>query len=577
MEELCKVTEDVTEWRRKAVLELRNRLFDTDKAQGRRNLKIKWRGTHRSGTGQAVEATASSLPLPDSKAEFGIWISFPRFAGDLFPSSPPKNGVPGALWVPKEGSDELRQQLDNLARILFLTESPGGKAYVAEKYSGEEGRRLAESWGIAAIQLRDTLVAGLTPLYSQGKISASVGRGESVPARATLQEALKDLAGRLLDARFRQHPEFTGDVTPQALEGLYQALVKGEGQVGPEMGSPYGYATSYGLPLRIVKSSGTGYALDLGNSRYIQDIESALRAGDGVKVGAVEQKLAMEYGLQPFIANFLARLTVIFRDLRVVRGKGPLAIDDPALFSLESSDLLMPGQRVSHGEWAAFGSFYTAIGAGTVPGELSVRHQDAAWAVLRKFFAHQENAYTQLRKAVVEAAKPVGGAPLQLEQALAAAKALLDTLDRALSEPTSEAGIQALTRAATPSLSLPVMLKNVQEMVDRLKDAEVCDLYGKLRTSEAQASAREVLAQFVAGQKTHHDLVVALQGLRQAEVKPLKKVDKGTGRVVFTASFGQLRTALEGIGVQPGGGWEALGEIANEAEVTVEVRRDAES
>jgi len=229
MAELRKVTQDVTEQRRQAVLGLLNNLFGTDKLQGRRKLNIKWRGTNRSGMVQAVETGAGHLPQPDTKAEFAVWITFPRFPGDPTPPKPPKNGVPGAVWIPREADDQLRQQLDNLARILFLTESAAGKAYIAEKYSGEEGRRLVESWTAAAYQLRESLLAGLTDRYSQGRLSASVSIGENPSTGVTLQDALKDLGARLLDARFRQHPEFTADVTSQALESLYQALIKGTG------------------------------------------------------------------------------------------------------------------------------------------------------------------------------------------------------------------------------------------------------------------------------------------------------------------------------------------------------------
>ncbi|HEY64521.1 MAG TPA: hypothetical protein G4O02_08100 [Caldilineae bacterium] len=579
MEELRKVTQDVTEWRRQAVLDLLNNLFGTDRMQGRRKLNIKWRGTSRSGTVQAVEISASNLPLPDSKAEFGVWISFPRFAGDPQPPHPPKNAVPGALWIPKEADDELRQQLDNLARILFLTESAGGKAYIAEKYSGEEGRRLVERWTAAAFQLREALLHRLTSLYSQGTIDASVSISKSVPDGATLQDALKDLGGRLLDARFRQHPEFTNDVTSQALESLYQALIKGDGRVGPEMGPPYAYAANYGLSLRILRSSGTGYALDLGNSPYIQAIEEALKTGEGERVSALQEKLGKEFGLQPFITEFLARLTVIFRDLRVVRGRGPLAIENPAEFRLQSNDLLMPGQRVSHGQWAAFSRFYTAVGAGTVPGKPSVRYQDAAWAALCQFFAQQERTYTQLRRAATEAAKRVGGAPLPLEQALKDARALLDVIDEALSEPTSEAGIQALAQASIPSKRLPDLLEAIREMVARLEDVELRNLYGQLVTAEAQATAQEALSQYISGQKSRSGLLAELKALRQGEAKlePEMEVGEKRWRVVFKASFGPLRTALEKIGIQPEEGWDSLGELSDDTEVTVEVRRDADS
>jgi hypothetical protein len=208
-----------------------------------------------------------------------------------------------------------------------------------------------------------------------------------------------------------------------------------------------------------------------------------------------------------------------------------------------------------------------------VPGEPSVRHQDDAWAALRKFFALQENAYGQLRKTVAEAAKPVGGAPVQLEQALSTAKDLLAVIDGALSEPTSEAGIQALARAKVPSQTLPAMLEGIREMAGRLQDVEVRNLYGQLRTTEAQAAARDALARYVEGQKSRGDLLAELQELHQVEVKPPSEMK---GQVVLTARFGRLRAALEGIGVRPAGGWGTLGELPDDAEVTIEVRHDAE-
>jgi len=576
MEELRRVTADVTEQRRQVILGLLNRHLGTDKVKGYDKLTIKWRGTNRVGTVQAVEVNTTTLPPPDMKAEFAIWIGFPRFAGDPTPPRPPKNGLPGALWLPKEAGDDLRQQLDNLARILYLTESTAGKAHVAEKYSGKEGQQLTDSWKAAAIQLAETLATTVAQLYNQGKVSASVSIGEHVSAGATLQDALKDLGARLLDARFRQHPEFTSDVTPGALESLYLAFIKGDGKVGPDMGQPYAYVAAYGLPLRIVKSAGLAYTLDLGNSPYIQAIEEMLRPGEGVRFSAAAKNLAAAFGLPSPVAEFLARLIVIFRDRRVLRGKESLAIEDPAQFSLEPNDLLLPGQRVSHGEWAAFGSFYAAIGAGTMSGDLSVRQQDAAWANLRRFLAQQRQAYEQLRKSVAEAARPVGGAPPALEQALQAVKAFLHAVGTALDEPTSEAGIQALIQTSAPDQDLPTVLSAIRDMARRLGDAEVRALYEQLRTAEAQATARETLALYVADQASHNDLVAQLQTLHQAEKKPLV-TGEGEGRqVILTAPFGPLRTALQGIGVQPAGGWEAWSELADDVLVTVEVRHDVE-
>lgn len=576
-EELRRVSADVTEWRRRALLELMGNLFGTDKTQGRANLNVKWRGTRRAGTVQAVEPTASVLPPADAKAEFSVWIGLPRFAADPRPPAPPRNGVPGALWLPREASEETAQQLDNLARILWLTESPDGKRHIAEKYSGEEGRRLSESWGAARIQLADTLRSGLDVLYRQGSVSASVSAGEQISGGPTLQDALKDLAGRLLDARYRQHPEFTADVTPKALESLYQALLKGDGRVGVEMGEPLAYAQGYGIPLRIVRPEGTGYVLDLGNSRYIQEIEGALTGSEGVTVSGLEKKLASEFGLEPQVTRFLARLTVVFRDRRVVRGQTSLAIDDPAGLELSANDILRPGQRVSAGEWAAFGQWYSAIGAGTVPGEPSVRHQDAAWASVRKFVEQQARSYTQQRKAAVEAAKAVGGAPPQLEQALNSCKSVLETAQAALKEATSEEGIRALAGASTPAHTLPVTMASIQEMVGRMQDPEVVQLYGQLRTSEKQAQAREAIAEYVTGKKPYQELIAELAALRQVEVRPPEKKDttqKGPRRLVLHAHFGQLRSALEGIDVSQAEGWEEWEGVSDDAAVIVEVRHD---
>lgn len=376
--ELRKVTADIAESRRKLLLELFNGLFGTDKAKGQSKLDAKWRGTRRSGAVLAVEATATNLPQPETKPEFAIWISFPRFAGDLQPPAPPKNGLPGALWVPLEASDDVRQKLDDLARILYLTDTQAGKAYIAEKYAGEEGRHLTSAWAAAAFQLRDALQSALVPLYRQGAVTASLDTVSGVSGGPTLLDAVKDLAGRLLDARFRQHPEFTADVTPQALESLYQAFIKGDGRVGPDAGAPHLYAGHYGLPLRAVRPSGTAYLLDLGTSPYFQAIAGALAAGEGASLPDVEKKLAAEFGLQSFVTDFLARLGVVYRDWRVVRQNKPLAIDDPANFSVQSNDVLMVGERVSQAEWASFSAYYQAVGAGGAPAEPSVRHQDAA-------------------------------------------------------------------------------------------------------------------------------------------------------------------------------------------------------
>jgi len=569
IEELGRVQEDVTEYRRKTVLELLNGLLGTDKVQGQRRASIKWRGTNRSGTLQAVESHASNLPPPEAKAEFCIWVAFPRFAGD--PPSPamPKTGIPAALWVPKEAGNDLAQQLDNLARICFLTESPAGRAYIAEKYSGEEGKRLIESWTAAAIQLRENLAKALTDLYRQGKVTASPNVGDRVLGGVTLQDAVRDLAGRLLDVRFRQHPEFTSDVTPQALESLYQALVKGEGKVGPEAGTPHDYTAKYGLPLRIVKPAGTCFDLDLGNSPYVQEIEEFLHGSEGVKVSAVEKRLADIFGLQPFLAEFLMRVMVIFRDLRVLRGKSPLAVDDAAQLKLDSSDLLIAGQRVSHGEWAAFANFFAALGAGQAPEAPSVRYQDAAWSTLTRFVEQQGKAYEQLRKEVAQAAKLFQGPPAELEQALEEVKATLEDLDKALAEATSEAGIRILVKTAPPERPLPEVLREIREMAGRLQDAEVRRLYEQLPSEEARATARGKLAQYIAGQEARKELIDDLGGRIQEQLPSKRKVH-------LTVRFAELRAALDSIGAQPAGGWEALGQIADDAEVTVEVCYDAQ-
>ncbi|MBC7251327.1 MAG: hypothetical protein H5T62_13695 [Anaerolineae bacterium] len=422
--------------------------------------------------------------------------------------------------------------------------------------------------------MRESLLAGLTDLYSQGRLSASVSIGENPSVGATLQDALKDLGARLLDARFRQHPEFTADVTPQALESLYKALIKGDGRIAPEMGQPHNYAAHYGLPLRIVRPAGTAYALDLGNSPYVQTIEEALKGGDGVRVRDLQERLGRDFGLPPFLTDFLARLTVIFRDLRVVRGREPLPIENPGQLSLHGNDLLMLGQRVSHGEWAAFTTFYTAIGAGTLPDQPSVHRQDAAWASLRQFVNRQGSTYAQLRQAVTEAATPLGGAPRELEQALQQIKAVLDQVEEALDEPTSEAGIRWLTRTTSPSQSLSQMLQEAREMSGRLQDVEVRGLYQQLHKSPSQVTAREAIAQYVTGQMQRKELVAQLQTLRQEEKEPL--VVPGIGSLRLKVRFGALRKALEDGGLQPAEGWGALSELPDDAEVTVEVRQDAE-
>ena len=100
-----------------------------------------------------------------------------------------------------------------------------------------------------------------------------------------------------------------------------------------------------------------------------------------------------------------------------------------------------------------------------------------------------------------------------------------------------------------------------------------------MRTGEAHVEGREILARYVVGQTSHSDLVTEFQELIRREAKPPARGggdDERIPRLVLTVRFGQLRAAFEGVGLQPEGGWDVLGNLASDTEVIVEVRRNAE-
>ena len=574
MEELRKLADDVSEERRQAVREILGSFFGTDSKDGRRNLDIKWRGTSRRGWVQAVETGTAGLPQPPDTAEFAIWIGLPRFAGDRCPPAPPANGVPGALWLPAEASDEVSQRLERLARIIYLTRSEKGKTLVAEKYSGEQGRDLKLRWDVAAQQLLETLKSELEPLYHQGTVQSSRNVGGTVPFASTLQETLKDLAARLLDTRYRQHPSFTKEVTAQALEGLYQALIKGEGRVRPDMGEPYSYAQAYGEPLRVLKPSGTSYVVDMGNSRYVQELEQKVKGAQGARLADLRKHLAEMFGLQSQVSDFLARLAVAFRDLRVLRNNKPVAVPDLASLKLEPGDMLAPGGRVTQAEWAAFAKYYSAVGLGNLAGEPSVRAQDAAWAELARSHSEWEKRAQALRNRAATAGKAVGGAPEAIDTALKSVEATLGDIRVTLTAPSSEAGIAALAKLTAPKTSVAEQLAKAEEMVARLERLEQLDAggaYGRL-TDEEIRIFRELIAEYVGGTK---DI-----GTVQAFATRLPRPGFGGGeatkaKVKLRARWGKLRQSLEHLGAKPVDGWGGLDSLSDDAEVTVEVRSDA--
>ncbi len=574
MEELAKVNPpEAKEWERTAVREILHSIFSTDTAQGKRRLNVKWRGTSREGTVQAVEPGTSVLPPPEQRAEFAVWLCLPLFAGDACPPTPGKNGIPSALWQPQEADDETRQALGNLARLLWLTGSDPGKAYIADKYSGEEGRRLSQSWATAVIQVRETLTGKIAALYTQGTPHSVSTISEHIPANLTPEDALKDLAMRLLDARFRQHPQFQREVTSQALDSLYRGFIKGQQTITPDMGQVHDYALALAQPLGIVKLSGAAYALDLGNSRYVQEIEQALRSKEGVRVVEMERTLAGEFGLQPFVTRFLARMAVIFRDHRVEREHKVLAIDEPELLEIQSNDVLMRGSRVEHGAWAAFDDYCKKIGAPDVPNEQSVRQQDASWAAFRKFCDDQKNRYATIHQQVVSSSKIVGGAPQQLVGLMDTIKQFVDTVAVALLENTSEAGILALTKTTPPVRTLPTMIADMQAMARRLGDVEIHNLYVQLTTNETRAAAKDLVAAYVTDPQEKARVVTELKKLGETVVQVTRQ-----GQLLhFTARLGQLRQALVQLKLSPQEGWDAVAGLPDNTDVAVEVRTDAES
>lgn len=567
MEELRKLAPpDLTNWRRRVVLELLNALLGTDKEQGKTSLNVKWRGTKRKGTVQIVETTTTVLPPPDKRSEFAIWVTFPLFAGDTHQVTAPLGGAPGAIWFPRESSGEVREQLNNLAKIAYL-DSKEGKAKLYERYSGDEAKALLEGWQGAAFSLADRVRSELQSAYTLGQVRSSLNIGESLARVQDLQSVARDLAARLLDARWRQHPEFTADVTSPALETLFRALVKGNGELDAEPWEVSRYAADYGLPLRIVKMVGTGYIIDLGNSSYIQGMEDKL-GREGATLEELQQGLRGDFGLQPYVSDFLARLTIVFRDLRVMRGNAALAVEDPAELSLRSSDILLQGQRVNQGEWAAFGEWLEALGAPIELSELSVRNQDSAWNKLVVFHDQERRSYEQMRKATVQAVSSVGGAPRDLENAIKMAKEVLDALGSAVRERSSEAGIRTLLKEKRSREALPELLKRAEAMTKRLDDTELRDLYKRVEGVEDIAVAREIITEYAVGKVDQSDAVQRLKNL----LRPRPKL-----RATLRATLGPLRKALTKMGAQPEEGWGDLDRLDDNTEVNVEIWHDTES
>lgn len=182
--------------------------------------------------------------------------------------------------------------------------------------------------------------------------------------------------------------------------------------------------------------------------------------------------------------------------------------------------------------------------------------------------------YTQWRNATTGAAMHVGGAPPALETALASAKATLDQINQALHEPSSESAVRLLAKLPVPTVGLPSALGTIGEMVTRLQDGQLPLLYAQIGSAESKILAREAIAEFVQGEKSHSDLVVRLKQLQTTGTGPGQPRVR---KVQLTTQFAELRDALKSGGLGPDGGWEAWDHVSGPAQVTIEVSEDAES
>jgi hypothetical protein len=391
-----------------------------------------------------------------------------------------------------------------------------------------------------------------------------------VSVAGALEDSLYDLSARLLDGRFGQHPEFAFEVTPQALASLYRAFLKGEGPIGLEVGAPYSYAAAFGLPLGVCQIVGTTYALDLDNSPYIQALEKQITA-PGARLSELQQHMAEVYGLLPWVTTSLARMVVIFRERRVMRANKPLAIGDPNLFDLQPGDMLTPSQRVEHSEWAAFSHYLRALGAGELPTEPNVHRQDEAWSALQRWCEERTLAMQALRRAATEAAKVVGGMPVELKKGIVELSETFERLSDLFPLP-SEEGIRALAAWPLPAQTIPARLESALQMTTRLSNAPLRNLYGHLALTEGRVQAGKAVQEYAAGHRTYEEAVTIMQSLLIMVPPRPESPSPKPALFTLTVPWGPLRAWLLESGRAPAVSRGQMAYLPDDATATVEVR-----
>ncbi len=485
LEELRKIrVPNRQQWERKAVRKVLENLFQTSPDTGRRRLRISnWRGTVRKGGVEAVTPESGTLPTGMPDDDFLVWLAFPRYVDE----SPvemrlPTQVVAGAFWEPVAAAESTKRQVEDLTNLLYVR-SPKGRTLLYDKYSGDEARKLEQQLQESQMQMMDRVTAALKPLYMQGSFRATCNGGATSPQGDDIEELLQDLASRLLDARYRQHPDFASKVTPQALGTLLKALVDGVGRVDASAGSAYEYSKAYGAPLRVVVAKGAGHELQLGNSLYVQRIEGLLSSESGQTVRKIDAEMAREYGMDTQVTRFLIKLLAAFRDVRVVRDGMPLDVSDDPLQNLNGSDGVLAAERLSVGTWAQMVERWRAYGLQevTVPADQpSVAEQGRLWVTLRETCEQCKRRLQTLKQQVQALGDRYGSCPDSVAATYRLAERGVLALQSVADASSSEKGLEMLALAELPVEPVGDLLTNLQAGIDRVDREDLQDLVNRV-------------------------------------------------------------------------------------------------
>lgn len=384
--------------------------------QGDRNegdYAVTWRRTQRVGRLQLGNVRELSYDDFDPPAEtFKLIVDYPwdepghtvdedRLRADNVRKK--KGLLSTVCWLPRHMSPTELATLTDLAAVRYLRTS-AGQDELLETYGPQERSKILEDAAIRERNLERRIDELIAEVYVQhGELKPLISDIDvRLHEKASLAETLEQLAARLMDRKYPQHPSFSAEPKRASLERLLAWMI---GAGSDAVSVPYDDETgkvlrTLGTPLELVNLGQSKASLRL-DSRYIKDVLSHTDA-DSLAWAPVAEHLRTTYGFQSSLCDlFLCFLCQ--RDHRALDELTSDPVDVRIGMSPSTRLRLQRGKLVSAPEWGRLRDLgHRLLSAPRPAATRSLQGQDRFVADLRERAARRRTLLSGLHESLVE-------------------------------------------------------------------------------------------------------------------------------------------------------------------------------